>query len=153
LALRDLRLERSAVVLRATADGRLPGAPPAPLRELVASAWDLRDLEREYRSFVRHFRPILDRLSAASSPSAESCFRVRILAVHEYRRILLRDPELPAELLSDAWAGAEARRLCAALYRRVERIAAAYVLESGRAPKPAVSYFRRFGGLAERRTP
>jgi phenylacetic acid degradation operon negative regulatory protein len=156
LALRDLRLDGKAVVLRAGAEERLEGAR-RPLRELVASAWDLRDLEREYGSFVRRFRPIVDRLSAGSSATPDACFRLRILAVHEYRRILLRDPELPAELLPDGWAGAEARRVCAALYRRVEGTAAAYVVESGRMaggvpPKPAEFYFRRFGGLRASRS-
>ncbi len=151
LALRDLGLGRHAVVLRARGDDRLPGGR-ASVRELVASAWDLRHLAAEYRAYVRRFTPIAERLTAGASPSPLLCLQLRVLAIHEYRRILLRDPELPAELLPERWVGGEARRVCAAIYRAVEAPAAAFVQASGevsgRALTPPVrSYFRRFGGL------
>ena len=38
--------------------------------------------------------------------------------IHAYRRIILRDPILPPSFCPD-WPGAEARDLCAAIYRRV----------------------------------
>jgi phenylacetic acid degradation operon negative regulatory protein len=151
LALRDLGLGRHAIVLRAKGDDRLPGGRTS-VRELVASAWDLRHLAAEYRAYVRRFRPLVGRLDAGATPSPALCFRLRVLAIHEYRRILLRDPELPAELLPELWIGAEARRVCAAVYRGVEASAAAFVRRSGEVsgcalPPPARSYFRRFGGL------
>jgi phenylacetic acid degradation operon negative regulatory protein len=90
---------------------------------------------------------------AKSPPRAgEACFRLRILAVHEYRRILLRDPELPEELLGHAWPGAEARAVLTKLYRRVERRAEEWTMRefatsSGPLPPAAASYYTRFGGL------
>jgi phenylacetic acid degradation operon negative regulatory protein len=151
LALADLGLRRHAIVLRARGDDRLPGGR-ASVRELVASAWDLRHLAAEYRAYVRRFTPVADRLTRAASPSPALCFQLRVFTIHEYRRILLRDPELPAELLPERWVGAEARRVCAAIYRAVEAPAAAFVGDSGEVsgralPPPARSYFRRFGGL------
>ena len=44
---------------------------------------------------------------------------IRIRLVHAYRRIALKDPLLPGELLPAGWPGHEARRVCAAIYRRV----------------------------------
>jgi phenylacetic acid degradation operon negative regulatory protein len=151
LALADLGLRRHAIVLRARGDDRLPKGR-ASVRELVASAWDLRHLAAEYRAYVRRFTPIAERLAAGAGLAPAPCFQLRVFAIHEYRRILLRDPELPAELLPEQWVGAEARRVCATIYRAVEAPAAEYVQAygevSGRAlPSPARSYFRRFGGL------
>ena len=154
LALGDLGIERRAIVLHARGDDGLAGGN-VPLRELVASAWDLGDLAHEYRAYVRRFAPLARAIDRRRPPSPEVCFRLRVLAIHEYRRILLRDPELPAELLPEGWVGLEARAVCAALYRAVEAPAAEYVRESGQTirtplPAPAPSYFRRFGGLRHR---
>jgi len=151
LALRDLGIERRAIVLHAR-DADRPSRDRAALRELVASAWDLADLASAYRTYVRRFRPFTQPRAERERFSAELCFCLRVLAIHEYRRILLRDPELPAELLPEDWIGLEARAVCIALYRAVEKPAAAYVRESGATiraplPGPAPPYFRRFGGL------
>lgn len=149
LALRDLGVDRHAIVLRASREERVFG-DGAPLRDLVASAWDLRDLAGEYRAYVRRFEPIVEQLRPL--PSSQACFQLRVLAIHDYRRILLRDPELPAELLPEGWVGGEARGVCAEIYRRVEEPAARYVVQSGATavgplPPAAEFYFRRFGGL------
>jgi phenylacetic acid degradation operon negative regulatory protein len=109
-------------------------------------------LAAEYRAYVRRFTPIADRLALGAGLSPALCFQLRVFTIHEYRRILLRDPELPAELLPERWVGAEARRVCAAIYRAVEAPAAAFVRDSGEVsggalPPPGRSYFRRFGGL------
>jgi phenylacetic acid degradation operon negative regulatory protein len=55
---------------------------------------------------------------------------VRTLLIHEYRRILLRDPNLPDELLPPAWSGLEARQLCQALYQEVKQSSEAYLIET-----------------------
>ena len=151
LALADLGLRRHAIVLRARGDDRLPGGLAA-VRELVASAWDLRHLAAEYRAYLRRFTPIAERLDAGAAASPALCFRLRVFAIHEYRRILLRDPELPAELLPERWVGAQARRVCAGIYCAVEAPAVAFIRASGEVsgrnlPPPARWYVRRFGGL------
>lgn len=130
LALRDLAIERRTIVLSARGEDRVPGHS-RPLRDLVETAWDLRNSRERYRDYVRRFRPVLAELRARPLPSPEVCFRARVLAIHEYRRVLLRDPELPLELSPGGWVGDEARRLCADLYRRVEAQASAYALDSG----------------------
>ena len=150
LALADLRVAEKVVVLRARGENGLAGGHRS-LRELVEAAWDLRDLAAGYRAYVRRFTPVVERMRR-SLPSPEACFVVRVLAIHEYRRILLRDPELPGELLPEGWVGGEAREICAALYRRVAPRATDYIRETGRTAlgpltAPADMYERRFGGL------
>lgn len=115
----------------------LPAAPtllatprsPAEGAALVAQAWSaLPDVAEGYRRFARTFAP----LSAADIPPAEA-LPLRLLLVHEYRRVALRDPALPPPLLPPAWPGAEARASAAALYRRLLPPAEAWLDEHGRA--------------------
>jgi len=149
LALADLRVTDDVVVLRARGENGVPGGHRS-LRALARAAWDLRDLASGYRAYVRRFAPVVDRLRR-KLPSPETCFVLRVLAIHEYRRILLRDPELPAELLPEGWVGGEARETCAALYRLVGPRAVEYIAQTGETalgPLPAAAdlYDRRFGG-------
>ena len=44
---------------------------------------------------------------------------LRIVFIHDYRRLLRRDPELPDALLAAEWPGQKARLLCKELYRRL----------------------------------
>jgi phenylacetic acid degradation operon negative regulatory protein len=130
------------------------GLRPEQSRDLLQSCWDLEALAAAYRRFVERFRPVWQALEKAAEPDAESCFALRVLLIHEYRRIILRDPELPAELLPPDWAGASARALCRNLYRRLASAAERHVmalLETADGPLPDAKpyYFQRFGGLRE----
>ena len=96
--------------------GRLEDlARGASLRTTASCAWDLAELNAAYRQFSERFSPF----SGSSSLSSESAFALRILLTHEYRRILLKDPQLPAELLPHDWSGAAARKLAATVYRKI----------------------------------
>ena len=48
---------------------------------------------------------------------------MRTLLIHAYRRVLLRDPQLPAALLPLDWPGAAAYALCRDFYRAAEPLA------------------------------
>ncbi|MCP5065415.1 MAG: phenylacetic acid degradation operon negative regulatory protein PaaX, partial [bacterium] len=124
----ELGLDGRAIVLDATSGQVEATASAKPLRGLVASAWKLDRLATAYRAYVRDFAPLEARLDADPAGPPELCFALRILAIHEYRRLLLRDPELPGELLPEGWAGNEARALCARLY--------------GHAFAPSIEYLR-----------
>src|SRR5690349_10179736 len=88
---------------------------------LVAMGWDLADLSRRYQRFIDMFAPVADALAAQDRAplSAEVAFILRTLLLHEYRKIHLRDPLLPAALLPDDWAGFDAQELCRNLYAKV----------------------------------
>ena len=49
--------------------------------------------------------------------NAEQAFVARTLLVHAYRRVRLRDPQLPREVLAGDWPGAAAYTLARVLYR------------------------------------
>ncbi len=89
--------------------------------DLVARAWNLEALAGAYDEFVTTYLPILAELhrECQLDLDAEEAFLLRTLLIHDYRRLLLRDPELPDELLPADWPGQKARRLCQEIYRRL----------------------------------
>jgi phenylacetic acid degradation operon negative regulatory protein len=80
---------------------------PGPL----AGFWDLSSLRDGYDRFMALFGSV-----APASVRDGDAVVLRLLLVHAYRMVLLRDPRLPAEHLPPGWNGAEARRLFRQLY-------------------------------------
>lgn len=91
----------------------------ADAADLVRRAWNLEELAAAYAGFVAAYRPILDQLEKVAEVADEDAFLLRILLIHDYRRLLLRDPDLPEELLPNRWPGRQARSLCRDIYGRL----------------------------------
>jgi phenylacetic acid degradation operon negative regulatory protein len=74
-----------------------------------------------YESFIALFRPLLPLLRDCEPAelTPERCFQIQLLLIHFYRRVVLKDPLLPEELLPAHWAGQTARQLCINIYQRV----------------------------------
>ncbi len=124
------------------------------LRELVQQAWQLDELGARYTRFVDEFRPLYQAARRSRIIDAEHAFQVRTLLVHEYRKILLRDPTLPDTLLPARWPGTAAYQLCRNLYSRVAPATEEFLtgrMETAEGPLPPAEpdYFQRFGGLTE----
>ena len=83
-------------------------------KQVVEQAWDLKHLEQGYRDFLKQYEEISSALDHQTN--AEQAFMLRILLVHDFRRLLLRDPMLPSSLLPASWTGLEARQLFNKLY-------------------------------------
>lgn len=120
--------------------------------DLVARAFDLMPLSIRYRSFVQRYSPLLRAVEDRGVPTGIEAMAARVLVIHDYRRIVLRDPRLPARLLPKDWPGHDALRLCAALYRRLVSPSDAWLKRAafcrdGRLPEPIASYSKRFSGL------
>jgi phenylacetic acid degradation operon negative regulatory protein len=94
-------------------------ADPRSARGLAAACWNLDALGEAYRSLMEDIAPLArapDRL--VHLPDAKA-FATRLLLVHEWRRIVLRDPHLPAGLLPEGWPGAAARAAVGRIYAAV----------------------------------
>ncbi|SIS91592.1 phenylacetic acid degradation operon negative regulatory protein PaaX [Insolitispirillum peregrinum] len=90
-------------------------------KDIAEQAWDLGDLSAAYERFAATYLPLLVALSGDASAGLrdEDAFLVRTLLIHDYRRLLLRDPELPEVLLPTDWPGQRVRLLCKDIYRRL----------------------------------
>ena len=96
-----------------------------PLQAVMQSVFKLDQVEASFKQFVVRFEPVLQQ--AASLNPAEAFF-VRALLIHEYRKVLLRDPNLPQALLPTGWSGLRARQLCEALYGQLLNSSEAFLL-------------------------
>jgi phenylacetic acid degradation operon negative regulatory protein len=152
-ALRQLLLDagvsKRSLVMRATAETW--GGSEA-LRDVIDRCWDMKRLAADYVAFLDVFRPIWRALRSAGDLDPETCLVVRTLLMHAYRRVLLRDPMLPDELLAANWPGTSARLLCRDLYKLVENPAERHLMATletaeGAVPEAHASYYTRFGGL------
>ena len=146
-ALRRLGVQDDLVVLSAQAESNA-----AAMRRLVQAGWNLDDIDERYASFVQRFRPLIAAYGKNAEVTPQTAFLVRTLLIQEYRKVLLRDPQLPADLLPADWHGTAAYQLCRNLYLAVYRQADEYLSEvmetaDGPLPPPAQSFFSRFGGL------
>ena len=122
------------------------------LRSQVKESWNLDELGLRYKRFLEKFRPLWKELNRNDNLTPEDCMAARLLLIHEYRKILLRDPLLPDELLPSDWEGRSAKQLCRnlymAIYARSDEFLACHLENaSGPLPVPAAGFYRRFGGL------
>jgi phenylacetic acid degradation operon negative regulatory protein len=122
-------------------------------QRLVQLGWDLEDLGARYQRFVKRFASVRTELERRRESDPKDCFLVRTLLIHEYRRLHLRDPLLPAQLLRADWPGAQAAALCRDIYAKVIAPSEAYLSKiATRLAGPLVaadsSVMRRFGGIS-----
>ena len=148
-ALQGLGVMQEVLTMRAAA-GTVPFAEPLPA--LVRQAWDLDRLEADYGAFLARFRPVLAALQGRADADPERSFVVRTLLIHEYRRVMLRDPQLPAALLPSGWPGAAARMLTRNLYALTQQAAETHLRATldtpdGPLPPAAPYFYERFGGI------
>lgn len=140
----ELALERHVLVMEAQAE-------PASIAELAEGRWHLPELAKRYRRFLVDFEPLLP-LSARLD--AQTCFVLRTLLIHEFRRIVLTDPDLPDSLLPPDWPGHAAFELTKALYAKVAerstRFAQTLENEAGALSEPRAAFHRRFGRSTRR---
>lgn len=128
-----LPLPQGALAFAARGEG-------AGLREFCAAFWDLSPLATDYRAFI------------AALPGQGGLI-ARLLMVHRFRKLVLRDPSLPVQGLPADWPGLTARQGHARAYLALSADAEAEVaqrLESATGPLPAQTEASRARAVALR---
>src|SRR5438046_7009262 len=86
-------------------------------RRLLSESWPLDRTADAYLKFMKTFGPLRSWIGRREALSDADAFTARILLIHHYRRVVLRDPLLPTSLLPRDWPGRAARQLCGEIYR------------------------------------
>lgn len=146
-SLRALQMEAKVVVMTARTE---EVSASVPLQALVQTCWNLEELEQRYLVFIERFKPFTAAVARELTP--QESFQVRTLLIHEYRRILLKDSELPEGALPKNWAGHIAHEMAANIYRAVHEQAKIFLQTemktvTGYLPEVRADYYERFGGL------
>lgn len=108
--------------------------------------WRLAETADTYRTFMRDYAPLAKALRGGTFEQPLDAITARTLLIHHWRRIVLHDPGLPAELLPDGWPGEEARALVRAIYSRLAALSERWLDEAGLPPIADPTRFaERFG--------
>ena len=142
----EMDLADSVIVFRSRT---LDVASNNVLSRLVNEKWELDKLDADYRQLVNCYQPIANRLELDEPISDHQSFLVRTLLIHEYRRILLKDHELPQDMLHDDWNGFVATQLVKGIYGKLARSSCRYIQShlfnlDGLLGKPDSQFFNRF---------
>jgi phenylacetic acid degradation operon negative regulatory protein len=121
---------------------------PDGQRRLAERAFDLAALDRAYAAFAEALAGDLEAWGAAPPRGLDALAR-RVLLIHRFRRLVLRDPGLPLDALPEGWPGLEARRRAAEAWLTLRGEAERWLdangeTEAGPLPPPDDGARRRF---------
>lgn len=121
-------------------------------RRLLSESWPLERIAGAYQKFMKTFEPLRALIERGEALTDQEAFTARILLIHHYRRVVLRDPLLPLALLPKDWPGRAARALCGTIYRALIPASEQWLHrhgsnENGPLPKAAAELGRRFDVL------
>jgi phenylacetic acid degradation operon negative regulatory protein len=121
-------------------------------RRLLSESWPLDRTADAYLKFMKTFEPLRGWIGRGERLTDADAFTARILLIHHYRRVVLRDPLLPAPLLPRDWPGGAARKLCGEIYRGLLPASEQWLdhhasNENGPLPKADEELARRFNGI------
>lgn len=148
----DLNMSEQVVVFKAETL-QLFNDSVDTIGRMLRTNWPIDELRQRYLQFLDIFREIGVLLMQENEQlEPVQAFQIRTLLIHYYRRILLKDPALPLELLPTDWPAISARTLSMNIYKKVFEPADEYFLSvaataEGPMPNATAHYWRRFGGL------
>jgi phenylacetic acid degradation operon negative regulatory protein len=110
-----------------------------PLKAYIPQAWNWAHIAQQYQIFIDTFEPLADQLPRLLRQEHKAnddlaLLSIRVLTIHAYRRAVLADPHLPADLLPKDWIGIKAYALAQQIYARLLPRTQAYVQSLGLTP-------------------
>lgn len=147
--LQEWHCEQDVIVMQTDS---LSGKNPKALYTQVNESWNLDQLADRYHCFIKTFNPLYQSTKDDMNLSNEECHLARTLLIHEYRKIVLKDPQLPDPLLPEDWEGYQAKQLCRSLYQSLLEKSEQWLNEHlenelGKLPAANKDFYLRFGGL------
>lgn len=114
--------------------------------EALQALWPCGETAAHYKAFLEAYGPLARDADAVGRLGDLDSIAARTLLVHEWRRIVLRDPGLPAALLPIDWPGEEARAVMRALYGALAPRSERWLDQSGDLPPvgDAARFRRRY---------
>nr|WP_298098996.1 phenylacetic acid degradation operon negative regulatory protein PaaX [uncultured Shinella sp.] len=140
-------LKQPAVVFRAEVV-----SGEGDLGAFAADHWNLAHHAEAYRGFIGRFQGLMALLANGARLGAAESLVARLVLVHQFRLVVLRDPRLPQAALPVDWPGEEANRLFADLYLRLSpeadrHVGRHFVTADGALPEASEAISRRLSLL------
>lgn len=90
-------------------------------KQLVEKCWDLEEINQAYQHFIDQYEPKYTAFmeKGVHKMTDGECFVDKTYLVHEYRKFLFIDPDLPETLLPDSWNAKEADELFNRFYEEL----------------------------------
>jgi phenylacetic acid degradation operon negative regulatory protein len=117
VAFNQLVAEFRVVDQIATWDGQLTSTLEGS--SVLLEAWDFTDLRARFEKFLSRFSVLMSDMSEEEWSVPVNSFVVRVLLIHEYRRILLQVADLPEAIFPENWPGIAAMSLAKIIYSKV----------------------------------
>ena len=95
------------------------GLGEGDLGAFAADHWNLAQHAEAYRGFIDRFSRLAELLSDGARLGTAESLVARLVLVHRFRLVVLRDPRLPQAALPADWPGEAARSLFTDLYLRL----------------------------------
>ncbi|SHG00879.1 phenylacetic acid degradation operon negative regulatory protein PaaX [Ornithinibacillus halophilus] len=105
--------------------------------DLVSKCWNLDEVNNRYQEFIQEYsqKYVIDKNKLSKGELTDGdCFVKCAMLVHQYRKFLFVDPNLPKELLPEKWLGDSAASLFSDYYNMLNKPATAFfetVFEQG----------------------
>ena len=112
-------------------------------RRLLSESWPLERTADAYLKFMKTFEPLRGSIGRGETLTDADAFTARILLIHHYRRVVLRDPAaadgaVAAGLAGQGGASSSAARSIAGCFpRRNNGLTATPATKTGRCRSPA----------------
>jgi phenylacetic acid degradation operon negative regulatory protein len=115
-------------------------------QEATRMLWPSEEIAAAYNAFIETQRPLFDSLERGAPIQPLDAMAARTLLLHNWRRIVLRDPGLPLALLPKNWPGEEARAFARGIYGRLAGPSETWLTQAGLPPlKNPKEFAGRFG--------
>jgi phenylacetic acid degradation operon negative regulatory protein len=149
----NLKMTEQVVVFKAEALLLWQESYPT-VKRMVETNWPVQELHQRYEKLIGVFREFFHLVENEEELDPVQAFQLRILLIHQYRRILLKDPNLPFELLPSNWLSINARNLSSNLYQTVVAAGEEFFMDiartsEGSMPPVHPQFYKRFGGLRQ----